>query len=122
MLRKTCIYHAQADATGRIIVNKASFNFGVRKAARITERPRRIHGQGEVSATISLSLYVMKARLYVVDIILYQVPGIISEQRCYLSGGKISQTTFTTVTYAVVKSFNRYAIIVTLYILRSGGR
>ena len=54
-------------------MNKASFNFGVRKAARITERPRRIHGQGEVSVTISLSLYVMKARLYVIDIILYLV-------------------------------------------------
>ena len=39
-----------------------------------------------------------------------------------MSGGKISQTTFVIVTYAVVKSFNRYAIIVTLYVLRSGRR
>jgi len=54
-------------------VNKASFNFGVRKAARIIEGPHRIHGQGEVSVTISLSLYVMKARLYVIYIILYLV-------------------------------------------------
>ena len=50
-------------------MNKASFNFGVRNAARIIEGPHRIHGQGEVSVTISSSLYVLRSGRQIAQII-----------------------------------------------------